>query len=118
MTKQTYFITAWCDRPFFAKCEVEALTPEEALAKAREAIHDADAEECDHAYNWDTWCIDTAKAEGVLLHQDPDALVRNSASELLKACNWLLGELREAWDDAEIPESVLNAIASAEGSAA
>ena len=65
-----YFVTAWCDRPFYARCEVDATTPQEALTKARELIHDAPAEECDQGYFWDQWRVDTDDADGVLLHSD------------------------------------------------
>jgi hypothetical protein len=69
-----YFVTAWCDRPFYAQCEIEAITPQEALQKARTAIHDAPAEECDHGYPWDEWRVDTAESEGVFLHSDRAAV--------------------------------------------
>jgi hypothetical protein len=79
-----YFITAWCDRPFFAQCEVDADTPEEALAKARAAIHDAPAEECDDDYPWDEWRVDTAETDGVLLQRDAPARLRAAAGNLLR----------------------------------
>lgn len=83
MTK--YFVTAWCDRPFYAKCEVDAETPQEALEKARTAIHDAPAEECDQGYPWDEWRVDTAEAEGVLLHSDVPQEVRAAEWEATAA---------------------------------
>jgi hypothetical protein len=96
-----YFVTAWCDRPFYAQCEVEAETPQEALAKARDAIDDEPAEECDEGYYWDRWRVDTAGAEGLLLHLDEDAALREAAPELLRACRmvvdrWERGDLAEA----------------------
>lgn len=96
-----YFITAWCDRVFYAQCEVDAETAEEALAKARQVIHDAPAEECDNGYPWDEWRVDTAETEGVLLHADGNARLRNSADRLLQACQnvvdrWEQGDLAEA----------------------
>lgn len=92
-----YFVTAWCDRPFFAQCEVEAETPQEALAKARTAINDAPAEECDEGYNWDEWRVDTAQTDGVLLHLDEPAALREAALEVLTAPNapWSLSSLAD-----------------------
>jgi hypothetical protein len=83
MTK--YSVTAWCDRPFYAQCEVEADSPEEALAKARLAVQDAPAEECDDGYFWDEWRVDTETSEGVLLHLDDPARPRATAPKLLEA---------------------------------
>ena len=96
-----YFITAWCDRPFFARCEVEADTPEEALAHARDAIHNAPAEECDDSYPWDEWRVDTAETDAVLVHRDAPVRLRAAADNLLLACRmvvdrWEHGNLAEA----------------------
>lgn len=85
MRKQTYYVTAWCDRPFTAQVEVEAETPQEALALAREAIHDAPAEECDQGYYWDEWRVDTEGAEGVLLHLEEQARLQAVGPKLLAA---------------------------------
>ncbi|MFO0958254.1 MAG: hypothetical protein U0800_12645 [Isosphaeraceae bacterium] len=87
-----YFLTAWCDRPFYAQCEVEANSPEEALAKARESIHDAPAEECDGSYNWDEWRVDTDETVGVLLHLDEPARLRTAARKLLAALQAIVEE--------------------------
>jgi hypothetical protein len=54
---KTYQATAWCDRTFTARFEVEADSPEAALAKAKEQVHDELAEECDSHYRWDTFLI-------------------------------------------------------------
>ena len=96
-----YFITAWCDRPFFAQCEVDADTAEQALAQARKAIHDAPAEECDDNYPWDEWRVDTAETDGVLVQRDARARLRAAAADLLHACRlvvdrWEHGDLAEA----------------------
>lgn len=96
-----YVITAWCDRPFFARCEVEAGTPEEALAQARDAIHEAPAAECDDAYPWDEWRVDTAETDALLIHRDSSARLRAAADNLLLACRlvvdrWEHGNLAEA----------------------
>jgi hypothetical protein len=116
----TYFVTAWCDRLFTAQCEVEAETPQEALAKARTAIDDAPAEECDGGYQWDEWRIDTAEADGVLLHLDDSLRVRSAAPKLLEALHaasaWIDAQLFE--QRTEIQECIRQAITLAEGRAA
>jgi hypothetical protein len=80
-----YTVTAWCDRPFTAWVEVEADTPQEALAKAREAIDDAPAEECDQGYHWDEWRVDTEDADGVLCHKHSELRLRGAAPKMLAA---------------------------------
>jgi len=92
-----FSVTAWCECPFYAQCEVEAETPEEALAKARELIPDEPAEPCDHDYCWDEWRVDSPDTEGVLLILDEPARLRNAAPELLEA---LLAA--SDWIDAQI----------------
>jgi hypothetical protein len=94
-----YFVTAWCDRPFYAQCEVEADSPEEALAKGREAIHDADAEECDDGYHWDEWRVDTEDTEGVLHRTDESARLAKSCPNLMDAMNGLLETSRSIVED-------------------
>jgi hypothetical protein len=96
-----YFITAWCDRPFYAQCEVDANTPEEALAKAREAIHDAPADACDDGYLWDEWRVDTAETDGVLLRLDGRAKLRAAAENLLLACRMVV----ERWENGNLAEA-------------
>jgi hypothetical protein len=96
-----YFITAWCDRPFFAQCEVDADTPEQALHRARKAIHDAPAEECDDDYPWDEWRVDTAKTDGVLMHLDAPARLRAAAALLLRACRMLV----DRWEHGDLSEA-------------
>jgi hypothetical protein len=106
-----YFVTAWCDRPFYAQCEVEANSPEEALAKARESIHDAPAQECDHGYNWDEWRVDTEEAEGVLLRSDETRLLLNAAPKLLAALEEIVRVYAEYPDETarQIAETALAA---------
>ena len=96
-----YFITAWCDRPFFTQCEVDADTPEQALLQAREAIHDAPAEECDDDHPWDEWRVDTAETDGVLLHLDAPARLRAAALGLLRACRMVV----ERWEHGDLGEA-------------
>lgn len=85
-----YLITAWCDRPFYAQCEIDADTPQEALAKAKVAMNDATAEECDHNYDWHEWRVDTEDAEGVLFHIDQPAWAHGDDNKLLAALAALL----------------------------
>jgi hypothetical protein len=102
-----YTVTAWCDRPFYARCEIEAETPQEALAKARAAIHDEPAEECDEGYYWDEWTVDTDEQNDVLRHLDEPARLRESAPILLEALEFLLkvhGEFCSASDVAANPQ--------------
>jgi hypothetical protein len=96
-----YLVTAWCDRPFFARCEVDAETPQDALAKARQAINDVPAKECDKGYYWDEWRADAPETDGVLLQFDEPARRRAAAATLLAACQlvvdrWEHGDLAEA----------------------
>jgi hypothetical protein len=52
MTQKTYAVQAWCARPFIACIDVEATTPEQALAKAMnqpDTLLDS-AEECNQHY--------------------------------------------------------------------
>lgn len=105
-----YFVTAWCDRPYYAQCEVQANSPEEALAKARIAILDEPAEECDDGFDWDEWRVDSADAEGVLRHSDRCQTAVQQ--ELLAALNLAEGRLEDdtpQW----IRETISAAIANA-----
>jgi hypothetical protein len=119
-----FSVTAWCEVPFYAICDVEAETPEEALAKARELIPDEPAEACDNDYCWDEWRVDSpdteGDADGLLLILDEPARLRNAAPKLLEA---LLAA--SDWIDAqvgvrrtEIQAQVRQAIAEATGRAA
>jgi hypothetical protein len=96
-----YFVTAWCERPFFAQCKVEAESAQAALAKARETILGAPAEECDDTYPWDEWRVDTAEADGVLLHRDLPAKLRDTAPSLLQACRMVI----EHWEHGDLAEA-------------
>ena len=54
-----YEARAWCDRTFTARFVVTADSPQAALAKAKEQVHEEDAEECDNGYPWDTFTIES-----------------------------------------------------------
>jgi hypothetical protein len=84
-TMTTYTITAWCDQPFVAKCEVEADSPQEALTKARTAILEEPAECCDPEYHWDSWVVDSEEKEEELCHTDQPLRLREAAPRLLAA---------------------------------
>jgi hypothetical protein len=91
MTKtHTYRIHAWCDRPFIAALDVEAGSIEEAMAKARDAVHDADAEECNQGYPWDEFAIYADDGTELDRQMDRPARLRVHAEDLLKALARLL----------------------------
>lgn len=82
---KTYTITAWCDRTFTSRFEVEAETPEAALELAREQVHHEEAEECDDAYPWDTFSVDDGGEGEPLNWRDDQARLREAAPRLLEA---------------------------------
>jgi hypothetical protein len=111
-----YTVIAWCERPFYAECEVEAETPEAALAKAREAIHGEPAEDCGGEYCWDEWRVETDDEE-VLSHLDEPARLGLAAPALLAACQMVV----DRWEKGDLAEAVracAAAIAEVEGRAA
>jgi hypothetical protein len=59
-----YTIHAWCVRPFIACIDVEATTPEEAVAKAMNNRDDllGSAEECNPYYLWDEYAVSDESA--------------------------------------------------------
>jgi hypothetical protein len=84
----TYLIHAWCVRPFIAYLdEVEAATPEEAIAIARrrpETLLD-NAEESNGQYPWDEFAAYDEQGNEVLVVLDHEARLRKAAPELLQA---------------------------------
>jgi hypothetical protein len=68
-----YEAHAWCDRTFTARFIVTADSPEGALAKAKEQVHDEDAEECDSGYPWDTFTIEDMHGVLVASEEPPRA---------------------------------------------
>jgi hypothetical protein len=91
-----YLIHAWCARPFIAYLdEVEADTPEEAIAVARQR-HDElidTAEECNGQYPWDEFAVYDESGNELLHLLDEPARLRDAAPELLEALVDLLGDL-------------------------
>src|SRR5580692_2441673 len=83
--QRTYHVNAWCDRPFTASFVVLADSPEEALRKAKEQVHDAHAEECDNGYPWDTFTIDDESGAQVASESPPSpAAMLKPVRELLE----------------------------------
>ena len=102
MTK-TYLINAWCIRPFIAVIDIEAETPQEAIAIARrrqDQLLDT-AEECNSRYPWDDFAAYDDNGNELLHTVDEEARVRDAAPDLLVACQmvvdrWERGDLAEA----------------------
>ena len=93
MTK-TYMIHAYCVRPFISWLEMEAGTPEEAVAKAR--AKDADlldaAEECNSGYLWSEFTVYDESGKQLLHVLDAEDRLRQAAPILLEALKDLLGD--------------------------
>jgi len=86
MTK-TYLINAWCLRPFITSIDVDAETPEQAIAMARREQYkllDA-AEECNRDYLWDEFAAYDDSGEEILHVFDGEACDRNAALVLRDA---------------------------------
>jgi hypothetical protein len=94
MTK-TYLIHAYGVRPFISWLEIEAGTPEEAVAKARcqdTELLDA-AEECNSGYPWSEFTVYDQSGKQLLRVLDAEARPRETAPALLEALKDLLGDL-------------------------
>ena len=78
---QSYLIHASCDRPFISWTEMQAATPEEAVAKAR--LKDSDlldaAEECNGGYPWDQFTVYDENGKELLRVLDGEARTREAA---------------------------------------
>ena len=85
-----FTITAWCDRAFTAKVELEAETPEAALDAAMEQVLSEDAEECDSGYDWDQFRVCDVDDNTLLTHQDEQARLREAGPRLLAALQAIL----------------------------
>jgi hypothetical protein len=87
----TYLIHAWCVRPFITCIDVEAETPEQAIAVARGRqgkLLDA-AEECSGAYPWDEFAAYDESGNEKRHEIDDDARLHRAAAELKEALAWL-----------------------------
>jgi hypothetical protein len=83
MTK-TYMINAWCLRPFITCIDVEAETPEHAIAIARSEqgkLLDA-AEECSRNYAWDEFAVYDENGTEVLHERDQEPCLHHAPPNL------------------------------------
>ena len=87
-----YLIHAWCLRPFITTIDVEAMTPEQAIALARkeqDKLLEA-AEECTRGHPWDEFAVYDESGNELLHHVDAELSVRNAAPDLLEALTSLV----------------------------
>lgn len=88
----TYLIHAWCVRPFLTFLDpVEAATPEEAIAIARQKpakLLDA-AEECDDQYPWDEFAAYDEHGVELLRLLVPTARLRDATPILLETLTYV-----------------------------
>lgn len=116
-----FTITAWCDRVYFTRFDVEAESPEAALEIAKEQAHDEPAEQCDDGCPWDTFRVEDQDENRLLFWQDEGARLQKAAPKLLAACKGILASFHESVKTekalAEFPAlaAVAEAIAEAEG---
>jgi hypothetical protein len=104
----SYLIRAWCDRPFITYLDqVEAETPEEAIAIARRQpakLLDA-AEECNSKYPWHEFAAYDENGNELLHVLDDDGRLRDAAPALLAALtactNYIADDLDES-DETEL----------------
>lgn len=113
----TYQITAWCDRTFTTVFDVEAESPDKALAIAREQAHDEPAEECSDGYPWDTFRVADGTDVELLSWAEAEVVLRAAASDLLDACRLVIDRW-ERGDLGEAARACSAAVALATGSAA
>ncbi len=96
-----YQIQARCVRSFASWIEIEAETPEEALAKARleDSELTATAEDSE-GWDWDEFAVCDQSGTTLLHMLDDDARLRGAAPALLAALEYAL-EFLKANDDGE-----------------
>ncbi len=120
MTK-TYLIHAWCVRPFIACLdEVEADTPEQAIAIARnwpDQLIDS-AEECSGEYPWDEFAAFDESGTELLHVQDAAIPLREVAPELLATLDYVRATLKLRHIDEATDEEVEEALAMADAAIA
>ncbi len=111
MTKP-YTVQAWCLRPFITSIEVQAASPQEAIATARlkmVRLLDA-AEECNATYPWDEFAVYDYHGNEILRVLDEVARIRDEAPALLWTLDYVRATLKlrhidEASDD-EVDEAL------------
>ncbi len=86
----TYNVTAWCDKPYYCRMEIEADDAAEALVLAKEQVNDNDAEACDKYYLWDRFQISDAEDEPLATWLDDEARLRDAAPKLLASLQALM----------------------------
>jgi len=95
MKTNTYRIHAGCVRSFISWIEINAATPEEAVAEARRKdleLLDA-TEDCNSGYPWSQFTVYDENGKEVLHVLDAEARLREAAPVLLESLKDLLGDL-------------------------
>lgn len=95
MKTNTYLIHAWCVRPFISWIEIEAATPEEAVAKARlkdSNLLDA-AEECNSGYPWSEFTAYDENGKELLHVLEDEARLHEAASTMRDTLRFVAQEL-------------------------
>jgi signal transduction histidine kinase len=87
----TYLIHAWCVRPFIAVLDIDAATPQKAIAAARRRQdHLLDtAEECYGKYPWDEFAVYDESGNELLHVRDDEARMRDAAPSLREALRYV-----------------------------
>lgn len=112
---KTYMIHAWCLRPFITTIDIEAKSPEDAIAKARlesAKLQDA-AEECTGAYPWDEFAVYADDGSEIMHVVDKPTLNPIDANALVQTLDHVRATLKlrhidEASDD-EVDEALAEA---------
>lgn len=116
MTKQTYDITAWCDRTFFTYFQIEAESPEAALEAARKEVDDHPADHCGGGWDWDSFRVEEADGSAVLEHEEPNVKLRYAAKEMLAVLKRIHDAPNIRHDmDLQLQDDLYNVIELAEG---
>ena len=90
-----YLIHAWCVRPFIATIDIEATSPDEAIAKARterQWLYDT-AEDCNRNYPWDEFAAYDEQGYELLRVLDDEARLREAAPKLRDTLLYVAQEL-------------------------
>ncbi|HEY7330700.1 MAG TPA: hypothetical protein VH592_23875 [Gemmataceae bacterium] len=94
MTK-TYMINAWCLRPFIATIDINADTPQEAIAIVRGQLGTLldTAEECNGNYPWDQFAAYGDNGNELLRVLDESARLHEAAPKLRETLLYVAQEL-------------------------
>lgn len=85
MAKQNFIVTAQCNREYYSEFDVEAASPEEALAIARERVSEQPAFERDSSFKWDAFYIGDEHGNDLLRRVDPALRLGEAATRLVEA---------------------------------